>query len=98
MTATDTKTITQSVADARNHFPELVHQAEGGAVVEITRRGKAVAVLVSKNEYTRLTQARPDVWQAIQDWRKTVDWDELGDVDEIFADVRDRSPGRDFQW
>lgn len=87
-----------SVAEARHQLPRVLHEIEEGGAVEITRRGKAVAVLMSTAEYQRLTEKKPDLWEALQEWRKTVDWDTLGDVDEIWADVRDRSPGRDFQW
>ena len=34
-----------SIADARNRLPALVHQAEAGEAVTITRRGKPVAVV-----------------------------------------------------
>ena len=36
-----------SIADARNRLPALVHQAEAGEAVTITRRGKPVAVVIS---------------------------------------------------
>ena len=37
-----------SVAKARNALTQLIHEAEGGKVVHITRWGKSVAVLVSR--------------------------------------------------
>ena len=87
-----------SIAEARNRLPALVHEAERGCAVEITRRGKSVAVLLSEAEYSRLTSGRGGYWEALQQWRAAVDWDELGDIDDVWADVRDRSPGRDFEW
>ncbi len=36
-------------------------------------------------------------WQAICEWRATIDWDDWDDSDP-WADVRDRSPGREFSW
>lgn len=44
-----------SIAEAKDRLPKLVHEAEAGAVVEITRRGQAVAVLISTAAYERLT-------------------------------------------
>jgi antitoxin Phd len=87
-----------SIAEARDHLPGIVHEVEKGRPAEITRRGKPVAILLSVAEYERLAGNRPSFWEAYQEWRRTVDWEALGDVDEIFADVRDRSPGRDFRW
>lgn len=43
-----------SVAEAKNHLPALIHEVEGSqAPVEITRRGKTVAVLLSSEAYRR---------------------------------------------
>ena len=87
-----------SVADARNNLPGIVHEVETGCAIEITRRGRPVAVLVSVTEYERLTAPKGTFWDAVQAWRKTVDWDEMGNLADVFKDVRDPSPGRDFQW
>ena len=38
-----------SIAEAKSRFAQLVHQAESGGPVRITRRGRAVAVLVSES-------------------------------------------------
>jgi prevent-host-death family protein len=87
-----------SIAEARHHLPSIVHEVEGGSAVELTRRGKPVAVLVSLDEYRRLRGEKQGFWDALQEWRRTVDWDEVGDIDGIFRDVRDPSLGRDFEW
>jgi prevent-host-death family protein len=90
-----------SIAEAKNHLPRLVHEAEEGAAVEITRRGKPVAVLLSIEEYQRLAPPLPktDFWETYQEWRKKYDVEHLDlDPDEIYKDVRDKSPGRDFSW
>jgi prevent-host-death family protein len=43
-----------SVAEAKNHLPALIHEVEGSHVpLEITRRGKTVAVLLSTAAYQR---------------------------------------------
>ena len=47
-----------SIAEAKSRFAELVHQAESGHPVRITRRGRAVAVLVSEADYARLNAGR----------------------------------------
>lgn len=48
--------------DAMLELPELVHAAERGERVEITRDGRPVAVLLSFAEFSRRSEARPDLW------------------------------------
>jgi antitoxin Phd len=88
-----------SIAQARNHLPALVHDVEGGARVELTRRGQPVAVVLGIEDYQRLAEGRRDFWEAYEDFRREFDLVELGaDPDEIFAGTRDPSPGRGFSW
>lgn len=47
-----------SIAQAGDHFSEIVQAAERGGVVTITRRGHAVARLVSEEEYRRPTRRK----------------------------------------
>lgn len=47
-----------SIADARDNFPGVVHEVEGGTRIELTRRGKPVAVLLGMGEYERLVGQR----------------------------------------
>jgi prevent-host-death family protein len=88
---------TYSIAEARDNFPSVVHEAEKGTQVELTRRGKRVAVLVGVEDFERLSKKKPGFWEAYQEFRRTADLAEI-DPDEIFRDVRDQSPGRDFNW
>ena len=87
-----------SISDARNNLPSIVKQVEYGPAVELTRRGRPVAVLISHKEYERLKPAKSDLWTAIQEWRATHEPLTDAEVDEIFSDIRDRSPGRDFRF
>lgn len=84
-----------SVAEARRHLPALIRAAEGGSTVEISRRGEPVAVLVSRQRFENLSVRRPDFMEAYREFLREHDLASLDlDPDEIFADVRDRSPGR----
>ncbi len=85
-----------SIAEARNQLPSLVHEVEQGGSVELTRRGRPVAVLLSTQEYERLRMPRLSLAEAIRAFREQPDFLPL-DADEVFADVRDRSPGRDVE-
>ena len=89
-----------SIAQARDRFTQLVHEAEQGKAVEVTRRGQRVAVLVSAEEYDRLRQPKQSFGEAVLAWRQKYDvenWDDDIDIDEVF-NVRDKSPGREFEW
>lgn len=86
-----------SIAQARDRLPALVHEAEEGTPVELTRRGKPVAVLLSSDEYHRLASGRVDFWSAYERFRESADLDGL-DLGPVFEDIRDRSPGRDLEW
>lgn len=87
-----------SIAQARNSLPALVHEAEEGTPVELTRRGKPVAVLLSSDEYQRLASGRIDFWSAYARFRESADLDGLDLDPSLFEDIRDRSPGRDVEW
>ena len=47
-----------SIAEARSNLPTIVDQAEAGQEIELTRRGTAVAVVISLREYARLRGVR----------------------------------------
>ena len=87
-----------SIAEARDHLPSLVHEAETGTTVELTRRGRPVAVLVARDEYERLTQERTDFWSAYQDFLRRYPGLPEDETDDLLAGVRDSSPGRDVSW
>jgi prevent-host-death family protein len=89
-----------SIADAKTHLTRLIADAERGEVVRITRRGKPVAVLLSEDEYARLSEAssRASFGALIAEMRADpafapVDWRS----DEVDS-WRDRRPSRDFEW
>jgi prevent-host-death family protein len=88
-----------SIAQGRANFSRLVREAEAGIRVELTRRGKPVAVLLGVEDFERLSDTGPSFWQAYQKFRRDHDLVELNiDPDEIWGDVRDPSLGRDFEW
>lgn len=82
-----------SISNARDSLPSIVREAERGSPVELTRRGKRVAVLLSADEYERLKPPPASLWSAVQQFRARHDLSEI-DAAEVYADVRDRSPGR----
>lgn len=82
------------IAEARANLPTIIDEVESGAAVELTRRGKSVAVLVSVAEYARLRGERANFKDAYQHFLKKHRLAESG-LDRDFADkLRDRSIGR----
>jgi prevent-host-death family protein len=83
-----------SVAEARSNLPAIIDEAAGGTAIELTRRGKPVAVVVSIRDFDRLRGSRPrfsDVYEAFVKAHPPAD---LG-VDADFArSVRHRASGR----
>ena len=85
-----------SIAEARKDLPKLVREAEAGKAVELTRRGERVAVLIGQKEYERLVSRSLRFSEAWSNFARDVELAELEiDPTEVFAGVRDRSPGRD---
>jgi len=84
-----------SIAEARSSLPTIVDQAEAGQSVELTRRGKPVAVVVSMREFERLRSDRPRFGNTYRKFLKTHSLDAVGLDDEFVASLRERSVGRE---
>jgi prevent-host-death family protein len=90
---------TYSIAEARDNFTSVVHEAERGTKVELTRRGRAVAVLLGVEDFERLKGGGSSFMEAYQSFRREFDLAELQiDPEGAFGETRDSSPGRDFNW
>jgi prevent-host-death family protein len=88
-----------SIAEARDKFAQVVHAVEQGNSVEITRRGKSVAVVLSLAEYQRLTTRKVEFGEGLEAFRQKYQVQNLDiDPDYIFEDIRDRSPGREVEF
>jgi prevent-host-death family protein len=86
-----------SVAEAKNTLPALLHEAES-TPVEIVRRGKPVAVILSRAKYDQLRGKSEGVWAALARFRATHELEQL-DAAAAFSGVRDESTeGRPVRW
>ncbi len=83
-----------SIAAARHNLAALVRKLEKQPLIQITRRGKTVAVLLSLQEYERLGAERSGFWRAYSNFLQAVNLEELKIEPEVFEDVRSREPGR----
>ncbi len=87
-----------SIAEARNQLPALVHSAETGQSIALTRRGKTVAVLLSFTEFQRLQRGGVgDFYDAVKAFRAEEDLT-THDLAGVLTGVRDPSPGREVPW
>lgn len=87
-----------SIAEARHDLAALVHELERKPLIELTRRGQPVAVLLSMREYQRLSAARQDFWEAYLAFRKRHNLEKLNIEPEFWKDVRDKAPGREVEF
>ena len=83
-----------SIAEARDHFTQIVHMAERGRSVRLLRRGKTVAIVLSIQEYERLVYPG-DFWTPLAKFREQIETGERETVEpDAFAGIRDPGPGR----
>ena len=83
-----------SIAEARTNLPTLVDQAENGLEVELTRRGKLVAILISPRHLERLRSERPRFADAYKAFLSKHSLAELNFERNFFDSLRDKSSGR----
>ena len=83
-----------SIADARKNLPSLVDEAEAGFEVQLTRRGRPVAVVVSIDHYERLKASRGTFVEAYRAFRQRFPEGTTGLGSRYFDSLRDRSGGR----
>ena len=84
-----------TIAEARDHFTALIHKVEQDAAVELTRRGKPVAVIMSVQQYQQLQAEKVGFWQAFDSFRSKFDLQQLDIQPDIFTKFRDRNEGRE---
>jgi prevent-host-death family protein len=83
-----------SVAAARAKLADIVDEVQAGADVELTRRGKKVAVMVSAARYARLCGERVAFMTAYEMFRVEHDLAEAG-VDHTWArQLRQKDVGK----
>jgi prevent-host-death family protein len=83
-----------SVADARAHLPDILDDVEAGKDVQLTRRGRAVALVLSPQRYDRLRSERTNFGDAFRAFLGRHAPKEIGLEPDFFGSIRDREPGR----
>ncbi len=83
-----------SIAEARASLSAIIDQAESGQQIELTRRGKPVALVISLDEFARLQGNRPQFGEAYGEFLQTHSLSELGLNKGYFEATRSREQGR----
>jgi prevent-host-death family protein len=83
-----------SIAEARASLPTIVEQAEAGLEVELTRRGRPVAVVVSTREFDRLRSKRRHFTDAYRNFLEKYSLKEIGLEEDFAVFTRDKTAGR----
>lgn len=83
-----------AIAEARANLPTVIDEVEAGVAVELTRRGKVVAVMISVDEYQRMRNKRNSFQDAYQKLLKKHSLAEVGLEPGFARKLRDRSAGR----
>ncbi len=73
-----------SIAEARSNLPTIVDQAEAGAEIELTRRGKPVAVIVSPRQLERLRGERARFSDVYKAFIRKYSLEQIGTEDDDF--------------
>ncbi len=80
-----------SITQAPNYWADIIKRVEQGYSIKLTRNSEVIAMLVPAQDEPPPKQ---NFWQALQIFRQQVDIADLYD-ENIFSEVRDRSPGRE---
>ena len=86
-----------SIAEARANLPAIVDQADIGKEIEITRRGKSVAVVISLRKFASLTGERVHFADAYKQFLEKHPLGEAGVDAADFKSTRDLITGRKVQ-
>jgi len=86
-----------SIAEARASLSTLLDEVQAGNAVELTRRGKPVAVLISSQTYQRLSAGQQDFAAAYRRFLERFRLEEVGIDREFFESLRAPDTGREVK-
>lgn len=83
-----------SVAEARAHLPDILDDVGDGKEVQLTRRGRPIAVVLSQERYDALRREHSNFGDAYRVFIERYAPEDIGVDPDFFDSVRDRGPGR----
>lgn len=87
-----------SVAEAKNKLPSIIREVEEGSIVEITRYGKAVAMVLPERDYRRMVESGQGFWASLGKVRSLISSEGIAIDESDLGNLRDPLPGRAFVW
>ena len=84
-----------SIVEARSRLSSVLREVERGAHVELTRRGRPVAVVLSARDYERLRGGGRTFTQALAALRRKKGFRGVELPAGFIESLRDRSSGRE---
>jgi prevent-host-death family protein len=84
-----------SIAEARSNLPTIVDQAVAGQEIELTRRGKPVAVVVSLREFARRRNEGRGFSDGYKKFLQKYSLKEVGLEKDFFRSIREKRVGRE---
>jgi prevent-host-death family protein len=85
-----------SMTERDNNLSTLIHMLEQtGTPVELSQRGKTVAILVPKWEYDNLTKPKLSPWETLMAFREEEEIESLDIDTEIFNERKAQENGRE---
>lgn len=87
-----------SVAEAKNKLPSILREVEEGSIVEITRYGKAVAMVLPERDYRRMVEGGQGFWVSLGKVRTLIASEGIVIDESDLGNLRDPLPGRAFVW
>jgi hypothetical protein len=90
------KELPMSDLDIIAQIDEKIQQLSPEAAIKVNEY--IDSLLQVYREAAEIQQQRPTFLQGVQTFRATLDFEAVGDVDEIFNSVRDRQMGREIEF
>ena len=84
-----------TIAEARNGLPSIIREAEAGVEIELTRRGKSVAVMMSIARYEKMSAGGKGFGEAYGEFVRRYPPAEVGIDQDFFRSIRKQSQGRE---
>lgn len=85
-----------SIAEARSSLSTIVDQAEAGQEVELTRRGKPVAVVISLLKLVKLRDERSSFTAAYKGFLTRFSLKDVGLDSGFVESIREKAAGREI--
>jgi len=89
---------TSTITEAKNNLSHLIHELDSEETIQLTRHGKAVAVMMSEAHYKKLSLPTKSINATILNWRDQQGELSNGLSEDMLKSIRAEAKERDFSW